>query len=240
MLTHEQKEIHERALRIAKEFQNAETQLIDIIQSVEEKRIFMALGYSSLFSYCLDALKLSESNSQMLISIARKSRMVPELKAEIKNGNVSVSKAQRIVSVLTPQNKTEWIQKASQLSKRELEKQVAQIHPEEVRETLRPVSENRSRLQLGISEEILKKLKRAQALLSSKKRKPVSFEEVLESSLDRLLEKEDPVQKAKRVLSAKGGFTEDKALTGDKALNGNKTATTDKFCKSTLPGQCAR
>jgi 5-methylcytosine-specific restriction endonuclease McrA len=198
MMTSEQKQIHERAIEVSKTFRTSETQLIDLVQKVEEKRVFVVLGYSSLFEYCTKALLLSESNAQMLISISRKSRMVPELKTEIQKGTVSISKAQRIVSVITRENKSEWIQKASQLSKRELEKEVAKIHPEVVRETIRPISEDRMKLQLGISEATMKKLKRAQAVLSSKKRKPVSLEEVLESALDRFLEKEDPVEKAER------------------------------------------
>lgn len=107
MLTVEQKQIHESALRLSQDFIRAETQLIDLIQKIDEKRVFVALGYSSLFAYATKALSLSEANAQALIGIARKAKVIPELKEEIQKGSLSVSKAQRIVSVLTKENKSE-------------------------------------------------------------------------------------------------------------------------------------
>jgi hypothetical protein len=46
----------------------------------------------------VEALKLSESNSYQLISVARKSRVIPELKVAVNSGQISVAKANRIVS----------------------------------------------------------------------------------------------------------------------------------------------
>ena len=52
----------------------------------------------------VDRLKLSESTALNFINVARKAVQVPALQAEIRAGHVSVSKARKIVPVLTPQN----------------------------------------------------------------------------------------------------------------------------------------
>src|SRR5688572_21358036 len=134
MMNKEQNNIHQVALKISQDYRTAETSLIDILQKVDEKKVYAALGHSSLFVYAIEELKLSEASAQALTSIARKSKSIPKLKEEIEKGVISVSKAQRIVSVITKENQSEWLTKASTLSKRELEKEVVKVNPETVRE----------------------------------------------------------------------------------------------------------
>ena len=69
-----------------------------------------------MVAYAVHDLKLSESVALNFINVARKSVQVPELKAEIEAGSFCVSKARKIVSVITPENKTDWIEKAKTLS----------------------------------------------------------------------------------------------------------------------------
>ncbi|MGE3757899.1 MAG: HNH endonuclease signature motif containing protein, partial [Pseudobdellovibrionaceae bacterium] len=158
----------------------------------------------------------------IFIGVARKTREVPELKEEIRNGSITVSKAKRMTSVITRENKTEWISLAKTSTKHQLEKQIAIARPTEaVREKLeyssapkeqiklikleaceKSVSSTkdaiRVQLQIGVSEKLMLKLRRIQDLESSKKRRPVSLEEALNVMADLYLEKHDPLERAKR------------------------------------------
>ncbi|MBK9295159.1 MAG: hypothetical protein IPM57_12105 [Oligoflexia bacterium] len=98
-------ELHQKAINIAQSFHKAESDLIDILQKIDQQKIFLKLGFASLFDYALKALKLSEANSSNFITVARKSKTIPELKEAIKEGRLSVSKARKITPVLTPENK---------------------------------------------------------------------------------------------------------------------------------------
>jgi hypothetical protein len=69
--------------------------------------VYEHLGVTSLFSYCVEVLKLSEDSSYALIRVARKSVEVPKLKVAVYQGELSVAAAKRIAAVITPENKSE-------------------------------------------------------------------------------------------------------------------------------------
>jgi 5-methylcytosine-specific restriction endonuclease McrA len=191
--------LHSQALSIAARFHKAESELIDILQKIDDQKIFMKLGYSSLFDYAVRALKLSEANAYNFITIARKSKTIPELKIAIASGELTVSKARKITPILTRENSSHWLELARTLSKQELEKAVARVMPQTATsEGAKYVSGNRLELKLGVSEDLLKKLRRAQDLTSQKTRSPASFEETLSEVLEFFLQRNDPVEKAKR------------------------------------------
>src|SRR5262249_53985260 len=114
--------LHEKALQISKSYLQAESELIEVLQQIDRCRCYRELGYKSLFEYSTRGLKLSESVTYNLITIARKSVEVPQLQKMIKDREISVSNARMIAPVLTVENQDSWLSKASTLSKRELEK----------------------------------------------------------------------------------------------------------------------
>src|SRR4051812_42711053 len=105
-------QIHDRAIEISNRYKLAESELLEIIEQVESHKVYLHQGYSSLFQYGVEALGLSESVVYNLIAVMRRSRIIPELKEEIKLGNITLSNAKRIAPVLTLENKTEWLEKA--------------------------------------------------------------------------------------------------------------------------------
>ncbi len=209
------KQLHEKALSIAKNYHRCEIELIDIIEKVDKHKIFYTFGYSSLYSYVSDYLGLSKDVAAIFINVARKTREVPALKEEIKNGTLSVSKARRMTAVLTVENQEHWLHLAKTQSKAILEKEVAKVNPKlavltkaqfvhasvEVKEkaSIKKIDQVvRVQLQLGVSEKIMIKLRRAQDILSQKMKQSVDLEQTLDVMLDTYLEKEDPVKKAER------------------------------------------
>jgi hypothetical protein len=178
------------------------------LQQVDERRTYLHYGRSSLFHYAVQELHLSESVAYNLISVTRKAREVPELRNKIERGEITLTNARKIAPVLTAENQIEWLAKASVLSQRELEKEVVKIRPElSTPERAKYVTETRLKLELGISENELLKLRRAQNLLSQFNQRAISLEETLIEMTDFYLSHRDPVEKASRILAKKSEGT---------------------------------
>jgi polyhydroxyalkanoate synthesis regulator phasin len=131
--------------------------------------------------------------------VARKALEVPKLKEAIASGEINVSRAKRIVSVISEATQEEWISKACSLSQRELEQEVVKVNPEAVpSEKIRPIANSLSELRCAIPKEVEALLRRVQDLESQRTNKAVSFVEALKSAYEIYLEKKDPVKKAGR------------------------------------------
>lgn len=222
-------EIHEAALVAATAFKRSEIELIEILEKVDKNRVYYHQGFSSLFKYTVDALGLSEEVAYIFINVSRKTREVPALKEAIKTGSITVSKAKKITSVLTPQNQNYWLDMAKTATKRILEKTVASCAPAsavreqftyvnpglEVTEKVKvlslevlsphaidgletPKEKTRVQLQVGVSEALMLKIRRAQDLLSQKRQSSVGLEDTLLAAIDLYIAKNDPLEKAKR------------------------------------------
>ncbi len=197
--------LHLKALEAVKYFQKAEASLLKIIQEVDQSKTFLEMGYANLFIYLTEALKLSEAQAYAYSSVSRKSREVPALQIAVENG-LSLYKAQRIVSVLTQENQDEWISKANELPKAQLEKAVAEVSPAPPkRDRFRAISQTHTRINAEISEEVSEMLKRAMTLVSNQKKKNASVEECLKEVLELYLSKKDPLKRAERAVENQGG-----------------------------------
>jgi hypothetical protein len=192
--------LHKRALEIVSRYFKAEADLVEILQEIGRLKSFRRFGYTSLFDYAVKALKLSESAAYNFISVARKADEVPALKQEIKSGELSVSKAKKIVSVLTPENQSHWINQAKTLPKLKLEKEVAKVNPKESRpDRASYLSETMVALSGTVSEKTYQRLKRIQDLVSQSKQKAATLDDALDVVFEEYLERHDPVRKAERI-----------------------------------------
>lgn len=195
-------QLHERAVQCARNLISAEAELISLLQLIDDCKGYRFLGYSSLFAYALEALKLSNSQTFELITISRKAKEVPELKQAIASGDLTIGKGRRLASVITQENKAEWIHKGITLTQRELEKEIVKVKPREaVKETMTFVKENRVKLVCGVSEELMKNIERVKDLVSQERKRACTLEDALHELVDLYLEREDPVKKARRIAS---------------------------------------
>lgn len=190
-------EIHKKALEVATRYKRAEADLLCVLQEVEVARVFVKLGFTSMFNYCVQALGLTESV------------------AANQSGSLSVSKARKIAPVLTLENQDEWVEKAKILSTRKLEEEVARVAPREAApERIKVVAEDRLELRMGISKALQEKLKRVQDLEAQRMGRAVSLEDTLETLLEVYLETKDPVKRAERVLKRKAANDASASVTG--------------------------
>ncbi|MCB0384013.1 MAG: HNH endonuclease [Bdellovibrionales bacterium] len=231
--------IHHQALQASAKYKSAEIDLINILDQVDQHKVYLRYGYSSLFQYGVQCLGLSESTTYSLIAVTRKSREVPELKEEIKNGQLTLSKAKRITSVINQENKEQWLELAKTSTQAKVEREVAKVNPQEARRGrmtfVHPQNEIqekvaikqepnavRVQLQVGISEKLMIKMRRVQDLVSQKSQRPATLEETLAAMLELFLEKQDPLEKAKRQL-IRGRLSEKKQGGEKNSLVGNES-----------------
>lgn len=194
-------ELHQQALSRAQRYLEDEALLLETIMKVDQRRLYLKFDLGSTFAYCLKYLKLSEAVALNFIGVARKSREVPELQKAIEQGQLSVPKACKIVSVLTSENQDIWIEKAKTVPQARLEKEVAAISLAaggRMIEKTKPVAANKIKMEIIVDEETMELLKRAQNLEAQSQRISPNLAETLKKVLVVYLEKKDPLRKAER------------------------------------------
>jgi hypothetical protein len=203
--------IHQRAVMASADFRRSESSLMSALEDVEKNKVHLILGYTSLFQYAVRELNLSENVAYTMITVIRKAKEVPELKTQLSEGKIHLGHAKRIAAVITPENSTEWFDKASSLTQRQLEKEVVKVRPlSAVQERASYVAENRIKLEVGLSESQMLRLRKAQDLVCQSTAKHASIEDTLVALTEFYLKHRDPVAKATRITVKKGSVDQSK------------------------------
>jgi len=197
------------AIRRAKNYLVSEAELLESIIEIDQLRIFEKFGFSYLTTYCVKHLRLDESVAGVLVRVARKSQAVPELKLAVVAGEVSISNARTISSVINRDNQAEWIAKAKTLPKQKLEREVAIISPSKAKpEKVRHIGNGRVQIVVNLSEEEFGQRSRVKDLVSQSLSKTATDAEVEAAMMNCYLFHKDPVQKAERAAKQKSKETD--------------------------------
>lgn len=188
--------LHFEALKRVRNYRKSEGSLIEILEKIEEEKVFSKLGYGSLWAYVTTGLKLCEAEASRFIGVMRKSKYIPELKVAIQSNELSISKAARVISVIKPETASSWIETAKKEPFREIEKKVAAINPKAIlKEKTKCIAPDVVELKASLSSDGEMKFKRAQDLLSKSKGHSLSIGESIEGMARFYLEKCDPLLK---------------------------------------------
>ena len=201
--------------KLAKTLLLTEGQLVVNLGEMRTHQCFLEMGYRGVFEYCEGELSFSRAQSYYFKSVVEKAETVPELKDAIVRGDLTFSQARRIATVITPQNKSEWIQKARELPQLELEREVSANNPRAfTKERIRPMTGELSELKTPVDLETEKDIKALQDVLSQKLGKAASLQEVVKWMAKECREKFDPIKKAERAKSKKVSSGNAKPLPG--------------------------
>ncbi|HKZ32171.1 MAG TPA: HNH endonuclease signature motif containing protein [Vicinamibacteria bacterium] len=99
------------------------------LAELDTRRLYLAQGYGSLFSYCTQALLLAEHAAYNRIEAARASRKFPAILERLVDGSVNLSTVRLLAPYLTPENCDEVLAEAAGKSKRDVEVLVARLAP---------------------------------------------------------------------------------------------------------------
>ena len=108
------------------------------LAELDERQIFLDLGFSSLFEYCVEALGLCESTAGRHIAAARVCRNHPEVFALVASGALHASALSLLRKHLTTENAVELFELCKQRSARKVEELLAARFPRpDVRDLVR-------------------------------------------------------------------------------------------------------
>ena len=111
------------------------------LSEVEERRLFLLAGYSSLFDYCVRKLSYSEPAAIRRISSARAIRKFPALKQKLLSKEISLTTLSLASKALTPENWEAIIFAIQGQSRREVEEVLSGYTPgpRKPKETIKPL-----------------------------------------------------------------------------------------------------
>ncbi|MFN0062440.1 MAG: HNH endonuclease [Myxococcaceae bacterium] len=95
----------------------------------DEKKVWVALGYNSLFRYLTGSLRMSEATAFRRLQAVRLSKWCPEIVPAIEDGRLCFSTLSEVSKVVTPDNWKEVLPRFFGASKRQAETLVAEMLP---------------------------------------------------------------------------------------------------------------
>ena len=103
--------------------------LVAHLAELDTREWFLRAGYSSLFTYCRDALALSEHESYNRIEVARAARRFPVVLELLACGAVNLTTVRLLAPHLTPDNHAGVLESARGKRRAEVEEIVARLAP---------------------------------------------------------------------------------------------------------------
>ena len=108
---------------------DATAHLIVLLAEMDSRRLYLAEGHSSLFTYCTQCLHLSEHAAYGRIAAARVARKFPIVLEFLRDGSINLTTVSLLASHLTSENSRRILEAARHKSKRDVEQQVAALAP---------------------------------------------------------------------------------------------------------------
>ena len=100
------------------------------IAEVDERKLYLPAGYSSMFAYCVGELHFSEDATLRRITAARAARRFPAIFEAVARGHLHLTAVSRLAPHLTEGNADELIGAASHRTTQEIEQLLAERFPQ--------------------------------------------------------------------------------------------------------------
>jgi hypothetical protein len=188
--------------------------ILHYLKELEIRKLYLEMGYPSLFTYLTDELGYSEGAAQRRIQAMRLIKDLPEVEQKIESGELSLTVASQLqgyiqrenkkrkeqkAQVLTPVEKLELVRRLEGTSSRECEIKLAEIVPETgiPREKTRILTPEQTLIQFTASKELMEKINRLKKIFSHQNpegRYDLIFQKIIELAFD----KHDPARREKR------------------------------------------
>ena len=103
--------------------------LILFLSEVDARKLYRDIGFSSLYSYCIEGLGYSGASAYRRIQAARAFKDNPEIYELLKDGKLSLCAIAEISKVMTADNKTELLELSQGKPKAEVQKLTLKYQP---------------------------------------------------------------------------------------------------------------
>jgi hypothetical protein len=115
---------------LAERERHGTAELIASLAELDARRLYLGAGCSSLFTYCVEVLHLSEHAAYGRIEAARAARCFPLILARLAEGAVTLTTVCLLAPLLTEDNHERLLEAARHKRKREVELIVAEARPQ--------------------------------------------------------------------------------------------------------------
>jgi len=115
--------------RAALDERSATRHLIALLSELDARRLYLGEGFSSLFTYCTQALQLSEHATYNRIEAARAARRFPVIFELLEAGSVTLTTVRLVAPHLTEANHRALLERLHHKSKRDVELVIATLTP---------------------------------------------------------------------------------------------------------------
>lgn len=177
--------------------------LIRHLQEVQDRKLYISMGYTSLFECLVKHFKYSEAVAYSRISVLRIIHSVPETKVALQRGEVSLSTLSLTQSFIQKQEKEfgqklpheirlNYISAIKNKSTQETKELLATISPAQELpiDKVKYLSDSKAQLQITVDNDLLEKIERLKNLISHENINP-SHNEILHMALDTAIEKKE-------------------------------------------------
>lgn len=172
-------ELDQRIKSLAKQERELLSEILSTIKEIDRLKMYLEMGYPSLFAYLVEGVGYSEGSAQRRIDGARLLAEAPEIAEKIQSGEIKLSQISMVqktsreifrqtASRVTIAEKIEVLNMVERKCHSETQSAIAaffQVKPK-CESGIKIQSDGSVRLELTISKEVHENLKQAQALIS--------------------------------------------------------------------------
>ena len=193
--------LHDETLKLVKEERRLTGLVIENLQKIQDTKLYLKMGFSSVFEYAVKALGYSESCAYRRLSAAKIARALPEIKEKLNSGDLNLTNLSLAQSFFTKEKvdlpkQKDILEKIENCSKRETEKILVQefgpsaLPPK--RELVQSSNGDEALLHVRLSQKTLAKLDRLKNLRAH--RNPsMTYAELIDDMCEFMLKKLDPL-----------------------------------------------
>jgi hypothetical protein len=114
---------------LANQERETDAALIGHLAVLDERRLYLSEGCSSLFTYCMQVLHVSEAAAYDRMEVARTVRKYPLILEMLADGSLTLTTARLLAPALTPANHRRLLESAADKTKRDVLKLVVRRRP---------------------------------------------------------------------------------------------------------------
>lgn len=186
-------ELLDRTRHLVQEELRIGLEVLTHLREIERRRLYLELGHSSLFVFCLRELGYSESQAQLRIDAMRAIRETPEIEAKLRTGELNVTAVVKVQRFLRQEKKmraknyslsdrAKLFSETSGKSVREVEQALVALSPSSAvpTEKAQLVTNELMELRMAVSRQAYERLLRLQQLHSHRLKNPQSLSELVE------------------------------------------------------------
>lgn len=192
--------IHEKLLDLVKQERKLISQILDLLQAVQDQKLHLEWGYGNLFEYLVRGLGYSESLAYQRKAALKICAELPEVKEKLDQGTLSLTtlaRANKILNTKTVFEKRELILELENKSTKEVDKILARTNITQTfpgpaksrvinKKAQRYIDASTIRISLDFTEEEFQNLERLKAL---KSHQVTDMKELINLLVNRELEK---------------------------------------------------